>query len=186
MWFVCSPLIDHLMIALAIFDKVVQGALSIPHCANAAGCETIGAHLSKEPSKTMDREQAKRLGGHLRQARDAKGLSAKQLGELTNMNDATIVRIENGSFAAPAADKLARLAEALDLSLADVYGMADYAVPSDLPSFTPYMRSKYKEMPDEAVEQIERYAQKLAKKHGINLAGPTNGQDEGPDKHPKP
>ena len=45
----------------------------------------------------MDREQAKRLGGHLRQARHARGYSAKQLGELTNINDGTIVRIENGA-----------------------------------------------------------------------------------------
>jgi len=128
----------------------------------------------------MDREQAKKLGGYLQQARQAKALSLMGLSELTGVTDATISRIETGAFRAPAPDKLAQIAGALELPLADVFALAEYAVPADLPSFTPYMRSKYHDLPDEAVEQIERYAQKLARKHGVTLTGPTAGQDEEP------
>ncbi len=128
----------------------------------------------------MEPEQAKRLGTYLREARQAKGLSARQLGDLTDINDATIVRFENGSFTAPAPDKLARIAEALDLSIADVFALAEYASPSELPSFTPYLRTKYRDLPDDAVEQIEKYVARLAKKHGVALEGPASGEDESP------
>ena len=128
----------------------------------------------------MDREQAKKLGEYLKQARTTKGLSLRKLEEMTGIHHVTLGRFEAGSFAAPQPDKLASIAEALELPLADVFTHAEYAVPADLPSFTPYMRSKYTDLPDEAVEKIERYAQRLARKHGVHLDGPTNGQDEHP------
>jgi len=128
----------------------------------------------------MEPEQAKRLGKYLREARQAKGLSARTLGELTDMNDATIVRFENGNFSAPAPDKLARIADTLGLSVADVFALAEYAAPTDLPSFAPYLRTKYRGLPDEALEQIEEYAARLAKKHGVALDGPSEGEDENP------
>ena len=128
----------------------------------------------------MEPEQAKRLGTYLREARQAKGLSARQLGDLTDINDATIVRFENGSFTAPAPDKLARIAEALDLPVADVFALAEYASPTELPSFTPYLRTKYRDLPDDAMAQIEKYVARIAKKHGVALEGPEPGQDESP------
>lgn len=126
----------------------------------------------------MEPEQAKRLGEYLRNARHTKGLSAAQLGELTGINDASIVRFENGSFSAPAPDKLARIAEALGLPVADVFALAEYTAPSELPTLTPYLRSKYGDLPDEAMAQIERYATRVAKRHGIALEGPAPGEDE--------
>ena len=128
----------------------------------------------------MEPEQAKRLGQYLREARHTKDYSAFRLGELTQINDATIVRIENGHFRAPAPDKLARIADALDLPLADVFALAEYAAPTELPSFTPYLRTKYRDLPDDAYDQIEKYAARIAKKHGVVLNGPTPGEDETP------
>jgi len=126
----------------------------------------------------MDDEQAKNLGKVLRDRREALGLSLRQIGKLSEMPDVTVLRFEQGAFAAPAPDKLARLAAALGLTLADVYALADYAVPNDLPSFTPYLRTKYRDLPNEDIDAIERYAAKLAKKHGVSLSGPAPGQDE--------
>jgi transcriptional regulator with XRE-family HTH domain len=126
----------------------------------------------------MDEQQAKTLGSLLRQKREALGLSLRQLAKLAEVNDVNIFRLERGDWAAPAPDKLARIAEALGLSLADVYALADYAVPTDLPSFKPYLRTKYRSLPQEEVDKIEAYAQKLAKKHGVNLKGPAPGEDE--------
>ena len=127
---------------------------------------------------TMDENQAKRLGSLLRRKREDLGLSSRALGKLTSVDAVTIQRFELGTIAAPAPDKLARIAEALGLNLADVYAHAGYVVPTDLPSFTPYLRTKYAVLPDEDVEAIERYAQKLAKKHGVSLSGPAPGEDE--------
>jgi transcriptional regulator with XRE-family HTH domain len=94
--------------------------------------------------------------------------------------DSTIIRIEQGVIAAPKPDKLSKIARALGLSLAEVYARADYTVPNDLPTLRPYLRAKYRDLPPEAVEQIEAYADRLARRHGVNLAGPSPGEDEGP------
>ena len=40
--------------------------------------------------------------------------------------------------------------------------MADYVVPDSLPTLTPYLRAKYRDLPDEAAAQVEAYARKLA------------------------
>ena len=87
------------------------------------------------------------LGSLLKQKRKALGLSLRQLAKLADVNDVNIFRLERGDCAAPAPDKLARIAEALGLSLADVYALADYAVPTDLPSFKPYLKTKYRGLP---------------------------------------
>lgn len=42
------------------------------------------------------------------------------------------------------------------------------------------MRTKFKGLPDEAAEQIEQYAMRIARKHGIDTTGPDAGQDEKP------
>jgi transcriptional regulator with XRE-family HTH domain len=128
----------------------------------------------------MDQEQAKELGQRLRARREELGLSLRQLAEQADMNDATIVRIEQGAFAAPAPDKLARIAEALGLSLADVFALAEYAVPDDLPSFQPYLRSRYRDMPREAVDDLNKAFDRIVRKHGYDPAGPQDGEDEAP------
>ena len=96
------------------------------------------------------------------------------------MDDATVVRIEQGAFAAPRPDKLVRIAEALGLSIADVFGLADYAVPDDLPSFQPYLRSKYRDMPAGAVKDLNKAFERIIKQHGYEPDGPQDGEDEAP------
>lgn len=125
----------------------------------------------------MTPEQALELGEHLRQARHRRGMSAADLAELTDMNDATIVRIENGKIANPAADKLTRIAEALGLDVGDVFAMAGYGATATLPTLPLYLRSKY-DLPTEALDQIEHFAAKVAKRHGVSLNGPAPGEDE--------
>lgn len=126
----------------------------------------------------MKPEQAKELGQFLRTSRQAKGLSIRGLEAIAGVDDGTIVRIEQGAFASPAPEKLAALAAALEVPLADVFALADYPLPTELPSFTPYLRSKYRDLPDSAVADMERYFARLAKKHGFDPNGPAPGQDE--------
>lgn len=105
-------------------------------------------------------------------------MSARQLANVADMKQTTINRIEQGQFANPRPDTLVRLTEALGLNLADVYAHAGYVVPADLPSFKPYLRTKYRDLPTGEVEKIEAYAARLAKKHGVRLDGPAPGEDE--------
>ena len=135
----------------------------------------------EENPTTMDKDKAKRLGQYLRDAREAMQLSSRQLATRTGLKDATIVRIELGEFAAPSPDKLARLADALGLPLEDVYALAEYSAPSQLPSLSPYLRTKYRGLPTDDVDRIQAYAARLAKRHGVDLSGPAPGEDESPE-----
>ena len=132
----------------------------------------------------MKPSQVKQLGEQLRGRREELGLTQRQLAKLAGMTDGTIVRIEQGFIAAPAPDKLSRIAEALDLSLADVFAQADYILPRELPSYAPYLRSKYPQLPDEAVEQLGDSFEQMAKRYGYDAAGPAPGEDEQPEQAP--
>jgi transcriptional regulator with XRE-family HTH domain len=145
-------------------------------CVHAAGVVKWRYHLTESSTWTTNRPRHSEHSSSRK--REELGLSSRQLGELAGMDGVTILRFEEGAFAAPRPDKLARVAQELGLTLADVYAMADYAVPDDLPSFRPYLRTKYRDLPADDVEAIERYAARLAKKHGINLDGPAPGEDE--------
>lgn len=133
----------------------------------------------------MDEQQAKALGSRLRTRREELGLSARDLERMADVDNGTIVRIEQGAFAAPRPDKLSRIAEALRLPLADVFALAEYVVPDELPTFAPYLRAKYRELPAKAVNELERYFDDLATRYGIDPAGPAPGEDEALERKPR-
>jgi transcriptional regulator with XRE-family HTH domain len=120
----------------------------------------------------MEPDRSAALGQFLRARREKLGLSTRQLSALARVNDVTIVRIERGEFAAPRPDKLSRLADALGVRLSDVFAMADYVAPNELPTLSPYLQVKYPRLPDEAVAAIGRYAARTAKRHGVTLDSP--------------
>lgn len=124
----------------------------------------------------MEPEQAKELGAYLRRQRESKGVSARALAAAVGVDMTQIIRLEQGGVASPKATVLGGIADRLGLPLADVFGLAGYPLPKNLPSFRPYMRAKYKELPDEAVAELEAFLTRLTKKHG--LKGPRRGEDE--------
>lgn len=112
----------------------------------------------------------------VQERRQARGLSKLQLATAIGAKDSTIFRIENGQIAHPRGDILRALSEALELPLADVFAAAGYAVPAELPSFRPYLRTKYGELPPEALAELEQTFTDLARKYGTD--GPRPGEDE--------
>jgi transcriptional regulator with XRE-family HTH domain len=126
----------------------------------------------------VNTEQAQKLGRRLRSRREELGLSVRDLERLADVDNGTIVRIEQGAFAAPRPDKLSRIAEALRLPLADVFALAEYVVPDELPTFAPYLRAKYRALPASALAELERHFDDLSARHGIDPAGPAPGEDE--------
>jgi len=114
----------------------------------------------------VDTEQAQRFGALIRRRRQELGLSTHDLGRLIGTRNSTIMRIEQGAFAAPRPDKLAHIAEALRLSLADVYAHAGYVVPNELPNFHAYLPAKYRYLPQEAILQLSTLFDALVTKHG--------------------
>ncbi len=71
------------------------------------------------------------------------------------------MRLERGVYAAPAANKLARIAEELVLELADVFALAGYAVPSSLPALPHYLKLRYPELQREAIDELDEHLQQL-------------------------
>jgi transcriptional regulator with XRE-family HTH domain len=118
------------------------------------------------------------LGELIRQARKAKGLTSHDLAERIGLAQSNIVRIEQGHIAEPKPSILGRLAEVLDLDMADVYEAAGYPQSDGLPSFTPYLRSRFKDLPPEARAELEQSFSHIAEKYGYDPAGPAPGQDE--------
>lgn len=126
----------------------------------------------------MDDKEAQRLGTQLKQARAKLGLSAREVADRSGMADSNVLRLEQGAIANPRPETLKSLADTLDLDLADLYAAAGYVQPAGLPSFAPYLRSKYADLPPSAQRELERSFKQIAAKHGYDPAGPAAGEDE--------
>jgi transcriptional regulator with XRE-family HTH domain len=113
----------------------------------------------------VDKEQRARLGALLREQRLAAGLSTYALGKRVHCENSTIVRLEQGAFAAPSPDKLARIAEALGMTLADIYTHAGYVIPEDLPGFHAYLPARYRNLPAEALRELTELFDQLVARH---------------------
>lgn len=122
---------------------------------------------------TAKRESLGQLIGKRR--RELK-LSLREVGDKAGTTDTTIMRIENGDIANPRGDVLRALAEALAIPFADVFTAAGYTIPTELPSFRPYMRAKYHDLPPKAINELERTFNDIAKRYGTT--GPKPGEDE--------
>ena len=123
-------------------------------------------------------ESAARLGQLIQQTRHTRKLSVRQLSSMSGIPKSTIIRIEHGEIARPRPDFLAAMAKALMIPIAEIYATVHYPAPRDLPSFAPYLRVRYSDLPDEAIEELTRYFEELAAREGVRLDGPPNGEDE--------
>jgi len=126
----------------------------------------------------MNQEESQALGALLRQKRQELGYSTYQLAKAAGVDQSVVVRFEQGKFAAPRPDKLARFAEALGLSLADVYARAGYLVPNELPSFSAYLSAKYPELPVTAAAGLNELFTELTTRHGVLTEPPIYATEE--------
>ncbi|MEE2032982.1 helix-turn-helix domain-containing protein [Rhodococcus chondri] len=129
----------------------------------------------------MNPKQALKLAQTLRTRRGELGLSASEVARRAEVAKATVTRLELGDIPQPRPDNLRAIAEALELPVADLFAAADWIPEGELPTLTPYLRTKYKDMPADAVREIEQHFAAVAQRHGLTLdhtAGPSSGQDE--------
>jgi hypothetical protein len=71
----------------------------------------------------------------------------------------------------PSPATLSKLAKALELPLADLYHLAGYEVPGELPSAPIYFRTKYKNLPKEAHDELEAKVKEIEKKYSKDKNG---------------
>ena len=124
----------------------------------------------------MDEQQAREFGAYLRNRREELGLSTRQLAAAVGIDMAQIVRWEQGKVAFPRADLIEHVAAALKVPTVDLLTLVGYPITRKLPSLRPYMRATYKDLPPEAVDELEALVAKLQRKHGGT--GPADGEDE--------
>lgn len=118
----------------------------------------------------MDEPSSRTLGATLRERRRSLDFSTKTLGEAVGVPSSTISRIETGSFKAPRPDKLARIAEVLRLPASEVFALAGYLTPHDLPEFSTYLRTKHPNLPDAAIERLSGQLRDVLSEFGLSLA----------------
>lgn len=99
------------------------------------------------------------LGEFIRRHREAAGLSGYKLAQESGLPRSQVLRIERGEIR-PGPETLSRLASALKLEVEDLYVLAGYTAPHELPGFETYLRTKYG-MSDAAVAEAEDFFREL-------------------------
>ncbi len=109
----------------------------------------------------MTDEERARLGQHIKVVRNDKGISLRDLEQTSGISRGRLSEIESGQrLPRPAA--LSRIAAALEIDWEDLYALAGYGHPEGLPSFGPYLRSRYgSDLTAEQVADLERHFRDL-------------------------
>jgi transcriptional regulator with XRE-family HTH domain len=123
----------------------------------------------------QSRIETRDLGSHVRRLRQAGGWGVRELGAKAGVDPGWISKLEHGVITSPEPRTLYKLAQALDIEVAELYLVAGYADGRGLPRFAPYLRAKY-DLPDEAIAQLQahfelihdRYNQPKGDAHGSN------------------
>lgn len=125
---------------------------------------------------SLTSSQARHIGQMLRERREACGLGIRGLEAASGVNISSIISLERGDILTPQPDTLKALAAAMELPVSDLFTVAGWLPAGELPTLRPYLRAKYRDLDDSAIADLERYAERLSRKHGG--AGPTDREDE--------
>jgi transcriptional regulator with XRE-family HTH domain len=107
------------------------------------------------------------LGDYIRDRRLALGFSLSDVAVASGLHFSYWSKLEAGHYEAPAPKYLQVIADTLKVDSEDLYALVGYVVPKRLPTFKPYLRAKYGDLPPEAVADLERYFELLRAYFGI-------------------
>lgn len=127
----------------------------------------------------MQDHDIQQLADAIRERRQELGLSASEVARRADVAKGTITRLELGQIGSPRMDNLRSIADVLQIPLTNLLAESRVLRSSDLPTLQPYLRTKFKDMPEDAVREIEEHFRGVAARHGINIpTGPAPGEDE--------
>jgi len=95
------------------------------------------------------------LGKFIRTCRRAKGLSLAQAERRSGVDLTYWSRLERNELRSPNPRHLSAVASALEVPYQELFGLAGYYLPADLPSLRPYLRAKYA-LDSEGIAEVER------------------------------
>lgn len=105
------------------------------------------------------------LATFIKERRTQLGLSLNQLAERVGVSKSNLHYWETGEFA-PKPALLEPLATALEVSYEDLFAVADIPRPVGLPAYSPYLRTKYGHLPEEALAELEEHMRRLEAESG--------------------
>jgi transcriptional regulator with XRE-family HTH domain len=127
---------------------------------------------------SLTEQQAKQLAEIIAARRVELGLSMRQVATRSGFHVSIVASLEAGTNLSPLPDTLIAIARALDLSVSDLYVLADWLPADELPTLRPYLRATYRGLDEQAIADIEAYANQRAQRHGGT--GPIDREDEQP------
>ena len=123
----------------------------------------------------MTEEDRNQLAELFRVARVRKKLSAREVARRAGVDNVTVHLLEKGKIRQPRVDTVRAIANVLSIPIADIYALIHWLPKDALPSLRPYMRAKYTDLPDSAVDEIAELVDDLTNRYGT---GPTAHEDE--------
>ncbi|MFN3006663.1 helix-turn-helix domain-containing protein [Mycolicibacterium wolinskyi] len=129
----------------------------------------------------MTPKQHTRLTDIVMRKRQALGLSVAELARRAGLDVATVWHIETGTTVSPKAETLQAIGDALGIPASDLFAAAGWVAAQELPTMRPYLRTKYRQLPPAAVNEIEAHFTDVARRYGISFdqrGGPVDGEDE--------
>jgi transcriptional regulator with XRE-family HTH domain len=103
---------------------------------------------------------AETIGDLVRRLREQRNWTSYELAERSGLNRSIVSKLERGLRTATP-ETLAKLADALDVGVEDLYAAAGFAAPKALPSFQPYLRAKYAHLPADKVAVLTAYFEEI-------------------------
>lgn len=97
----------------------------------------------------------------LRRKRQALGLSATEVAHRASLDPGTVTRIELEQINEPTPASLKAIAGVLDIAVSDLFVVADWIPHEELPSLLPYLRAKYGDLPQQAIDELEALISRL-------------------------
>ena len=104
------------------------------------------------------------LGRFVRERRQAAGLSQRQLAAAANVSTANISRMESGFHPTPTLELLKRVAEVLDIDMAELLSYRGIPMPDASAGLKVYLRRQYG-LPDQGVAEAEAAIERIAAKY---------------------
>ena len=117
----------------------------------------------------MTEAQARQLGKLIARARERKGWSFRQLAGESGFGPAWILKLERGDYTSPPPERLARLAEMLDIDPERMNRITRGHVAAGLPAVRTYFRAKF-DLSESDIGQIEDLLTELREEHGGDSA----------------
>lgn len=109
----------------------------------------------------MTPEQTVKLIKLLKDKREKLRFSANEVARRADVDPGTVWRIEQGMIAKPRVESLIAIGRVLGIGPMELFTTVGWLTAGDLPDFGTYLSTKFSELPDAAVEDIEHYTDRV-------------------------